>query len=207
LGCKRSQVQILSSRLKNKGFFFKNGLFSGQTSTPQIFGDFRGFLTADTTSGVLWCTEEAARMIRGIQEIPRVTPKFPDLPIPNLRNPLVENAEANYASEFYNRIVKLINDFDASLDNEHEVGIRLVNFGQTVVFHLEDIGFWNPSLIFFIGKTEDDEPVQLIQHVSQISILLRKLQRKDASKPKHKIGFHAPEQAAESNGPSAAIGP
>jgi hypothetical protein len=69
------------------------------------------------------------------------------------------------------------------------VGVRLVSFGQSVVFHLEQIGYWNPSLISFKGFTEDGEPVELIQHVSQISVLLTKLSRKDPTKPKKPIGF------------------
>ncbi len=95
----------------------------------------------------------------------------------------------NLASEFHSRLVEWINDFDSLLDQEHEVGVRLVSFGQTVVFHLGDIGYWNPSLISFMGKTEDGQTVKLIQHVSQISILLMKLERLDTTKPKKKIGF------------------
>jgi hypothetical protein len=53
----------------------------------------------------------------------------------------------------------------------------------------DDIGYWNPSLISFQGRTDDGQPVELIQHVSQISILLMKLKRPDPSKPKRKIGF------------------
>jgi hypothetical protein len=40
-----------------------------------------------------------------------------------------------------------------------------------------------------MGVTEDGNPVQLIQHVSQISVLLMKLPRKDTSKPKQPFGF------------------
>ncbi|MET0753727.1 MAG: DUF6173 family protein [Pyrinomonadaceae bacterium] len=97
----------------------------------------------------------------------------------------------NLASEFHKRLIKWINDFDSTLDQEHEVGVRLVSFGQTVVFHLFDISYWNPSLISFIGITNDGEPVELIQHISQISILLMKLKRLDTSKPKRKIGFRS----------------
>jgi hypothetical protein len=89
--------------------------------------------------------------------------------------------------------------FDATLDQEHEVGVRLVSFGQTVVFHLDDIGFWNPSLICFKGVTDDGSPVELIQHASQISVLLMKLCRKDPSKPKRRIGF-VPETGEDTNG-------
>ncbi len=64
-----------------------------------------------------------------------------------------------------------------------------MNFGQSITFHIEDIGYWNPSLITFTGQTETDEPVELIQHVSQISVLLMKLKRKDMQQPKRPIGF------------------
>ena len=99
-----------------------------------------------------------------------------DVKIP--RNPLVDVAEANYASEFHKRLVKWIGDFDAALDQAHEVGVRLVSFGQTVVFHLDRIDYWDPSLISFSGVTDDGTPVELIQHVSQISVLLMKLPRR-----------------------------
>lgn len=97
--------------------------------------------------------------------------------------------DPNYASEFYNRLVRLINDFNKSLDDNHEVGARLVNFGQTITFHIENIGFWNPSLICFNGYTENGDPIELIQHVTQISILLMKMKRLTTSEPKRPIGF------------------
>ncbi|MFA4911232.1 MAG: DUF6173 family protein [Desulfobacteria bacterium] len=112
-----------------------------------------------------------------------VTPAMPELP--KIQTP----TDPNLASEFHKRLVEWINDFDKSLDQDHEVGVRLVNFGQSVTFHLRDIGYWNPSLISFSGYTEQGEPVELIQHVSQISILLLKVKRQDTSQPKRPIGF------------------
>jgi len=110
-------------------------------------------------------------------------PVMPEIPhIEMLTNP-------NFASEFHKRLIEWINKFDKSLEQEFEVGVRLVNFGQSVTFHLQDIGYWNPSLISFSGHTEQGEPVELIQHVSQISILLLKVKRQDLSKPKRPIGF------------------
>ena len=99
--------------------------------------------------------------------------------------------DQNLADEFHKRLVNWINDYDSELDADHEVGIRLVSFGKTVTFHVEDIGYWNPSLISFHGKLENGDPVELIQHVIQISILLTKLPRLDPTKPKGKIGFLA----------------
>ncbi len=115
--------------------------------------------------------------------------KLEQISFPTIRNPLIENMEDNYASSFHNRLKEWISEFDDSLDQAHEVGVRLVSFGQTVVFHLEGMGYYNPSLISFHGHTEDGNPVELIQHVSQISLLLTKLQRKDPSSPKKPIGF------------------
>jgi hypothetical protein len=112
---------------------------------------------------------------------------------PEIRLPTVPiNTNPDHASEFHHRLIQWINDFHRSLDDQFEVGARLVNFGQTITFHIENIeniGYWNPSLISFTGQTEDGEPVELIQHVSQISILLMKMKRKDMQHPKKPIGF------------------
>ena len=105
--------------------------------------------------------------------------------------------DQNLADEFHRRLINWINDFHKSLDEEHEVGARLVNFGQTVTFHIEDISYWNPSLISFIGKNELGEPVELVQHVSQISILLVAMKRENIEKPKRPIGFASWEEFEE----------
>jgi hypothetical protein len=98
--------------------------------------------------------------------------------------------EENLASEFVRHIVEEIREYSATLDEAHEAGVRLVNFGQTVTFHLEKINYANPSLVYFSGTTMDTgDPVELIQHISQISILLMKIPRLHPGKP---IGFLAP---------------
>lgn len=114
-----------------------------------------------------------------------------------IRNVAVENIHANRASEFYRQLLDWVHDFDASLEATHEVGVRLVSFGQTVIFHLDALGYSNPSLISFSGKTENGDPVELIQHVSQISLLLMKLPRQNPEAPKKRIGFHAPQPEEE----------
>jgi hypothetical protein len=109
---------------------------------------------------------------------------------------VAELAKANMASQFYERLQFWIEDFDKSLDNEHEVGVKLVSFGQTVVFRVEKIGYHDPSLIVFHGQSEDDNPVTLVQHVSQISFLLTSLKRANPTEPKVPFGFH-PQRVRE----------
>jgi hypothetical protein len=102
---------------------------------------------------------------------------------------LAPSPDPNYASEFHKRLNTLINTFDSSLEQQYEVGIRLVNFGQEITFHLTELGYWNPSLITFKGVTDNEEPIELIQHVTQISILLMKVNRRNPNEPKRPIGF------------------
>jgi hypothetical protein len=94
----------------------------------------------------------------------------------NVRNPIdmhsatMESILDHHARGVAGHIFDKIRAYDATLDKAHEVGVRIVSFGQTVIFHLEDVECTDPSLICFTGKTGDGDPVELIQHVSQISI-------------------------------------
>ena len=84
-------------------------------------------------------------------------------------------------------IRKYVQEFEARLDAEHEVGVRLVSFGNVVVFHAEQIEFSRPHLVTFSGTTPEGEHVQLIQHVSQLSFLLKAVPK--LGKEPRRIGF------------------
>lgn len=86
--------------------------------------------------------------------------------------PQIDFGHRDNADGFYERLTDYIINFEKELDEAHEVGARLVSFGQAITFHIEDLGYWNPSLITFSGRLDDGSPVKLIQHVSQISVLL-----------------------------------
>lgn len=80
-----------------------------------------------------------------------------------------------------------VREFEAELDDDHEVGARLVSFGNAIQIHVQSIGFTAPFLITFSGVTEKGDAVRLIQHVSQLSFLLVSL-KKIADTP-YRIGF------------------
>ncbi|MBP3954944.1 hypothetical protein J8F10_06570 [Gemmata sp. G18] len=120
------------------------------------------------------------------------TPSFNTDMLKNIKPLAQQIAEVNYASKFYKHLGEMIREFDARLDAEHEVGARLVNFGPSLTFHITGLGYQNPSLIIFYGITEDGNPIELIQNVSQINVLLMKLPKLDPSKPKHRFGFKPP---------------
>ena len=95
----------------------------------------------------------------------RIVPSFsPDL--------LKPSKSLNPAEWMHERIVSTINDFEKELDSDHEVGARLVSFGSDVTFNIDDVGYWGPDMIIFHGVSADGKKVQLLQHVSQLSVLL-----------------------------------
>lgn len=98
-------------------------------------------------------------------------------------------AEENYADKFCKELVNRINEFNSKLDNDKQVAIRLVSFGQNITLIVNSLGYKNPSLVYFRGVTENGDPVELIQHISQISFLLLATQRKSPEQPKRPIGF------------------
>jgi len=132
--------------------------------------------------------EAARKLMAGIQ-LPAF-PAAPVLPQPfNLK--LLE--DPNHAKAFRERLEELVRDFEQSLDDAHDVGATIANFGQAVTIYVESIGYWNPSLMIFHGATGVGGRVKLIQHVSQISIMLVALPRRDPSQPKRPIGFRREE--------------
>lgn len=59
--------------------------------------------------------------------------------------------DPDLASDFYERLDAWIREFESNLDEDHDVGVRLVSFGQALFLHLADITWWNPALIRFDG--------------------------------------------------------
>lgn len=110
--------------------------------------------------------------------------------VQDLQKAVNDEKNSALASGYYERLLEMIKDFDADLDEDHEVGMKLVTFGQTVQFHVENLGYYNPGLIRFFGFTETGEDIELIQHISQISFLLMAVKRLNPEEPKKPIGFN-----------------
>jgi len=77
----------------------------------------------------------------------------------------------------YKAIREYFEQFEAELETGQEIAIRLASFGNEVDFRLEKIGFTLPSIITFIGVTDVGERIQLVQHVSQLSYMLRAVEK------------------------------
>ncbi len=101
----------------------------------------------------------------------------------------------NAAKWTYERLVDYINDFEKDLDDNHEIGARLVSFGSTITFHIQDIGYWGPDIISFTGVDDNSQKVQLIQNTSQLSVLLIAVAKKEDKA--RRIGFELKEKIAD----------
>lgn len=104
--------------------------------------------------------------------------------------------QLNPASWAYERIVRSIIDFEEKLDPDKEIGARLVSFTSSEIIHVEDVGYWGPDIIKFYGTNADGDAVELLQHMSQLSILLVAV---TPQKEPRRIGFVLKERLDEEN--------
>lgn len=96
------------------------------------------------------------------------------------------NARSNPFTGTCKAVRASIEEFEAGLDAEHELSMQLVTFGSTVTIRPERVGFSTANVITFHGMTDDGEKINLVQHVSQVSMML-KATKKLAAKPRRVV--------------------
>jgi hypothetical protein len=104
---------------------------------------------------------------------------------------------ASPAQWMYARIAQAIVAFEKQLDQQHEVGFHLVNIAGDQTMHVLDVGYWAPDLILFFGRAADGSPMQLMQHVTQVSLLLVAARKPENEEPR-RIGFDILRRVEES---------
>lgn len=109
----------------------------------------------------------------------------------NLFKQMAHNEEVKYgyANIFYEQLVERIKKFDNSIDEDFEVGVKLVSYGNIFQFRLTGLGYQNPHLMIFKGVLDDNSPIELLQHITQVNFVLIKLKKLEPDEPKRKIGF------------------
>lgn len=89
----------------------------------------------------------------------------------------------------YQRIILYIQNFEEQLDNEHEVAMGFTG-SDAGVLRIEGIGYFDPDIVTFYGTDSDGAKTQLIQHVSQLNVILRAMPRQeDDEDAPYRIGF------------------
>jgi hypothetical protein len=102
-----------------------------------------------------------------------------------LQEPAQRKSPAQWA---YERIILYIQNFEKQLDNDHEVGLGFAG-GETGVIKIEGLGYYDPDIITYYGTNDAGMKTQLIQHVSQLNVMLMASPKTvDQSEP-NRIGF------------------
>ena len=108
--------------------------------------------------------------------------------------------EAKSPAEWaYERLILYIQNFEEQLDNEHEIAMGFTG-GDAGVLRIEGIGFFDPDIVTFYGTDMGGAKTQLIQHVSQLSVLLRALPKQPEAPEPNRIGFRLAEDLEKNDG-------
>lgn len=97
--------------------------------------------------------------------------------------------EAHQAGGMFEHLATQWEDFQSSLKEDEEIGACLASFGQVVVIRVEAIGYHNPHMMVIYGVDDSDgQQVRLVQHLHQLSLLLKVLKVKPGQQAR-RIGF------------------
>lgn len=125
-----------------------------------------------------------ARVVHTAPDAPKTAELMP-LPEAIAAESIEEKSPAQWA---YERLILYINNFEEQLDDEHEVAMGFTG-GDAGVLRIEGIGYFAPDIVTFYGRDEDEARTQLIQHVSQLNVMLRALPKAPEVEEPRRIGF------------------
>lgn len=113
------------------------------------------------------------------------TPESLPLPAAMTREPVEDKSPAQWA---YERLVLYIQNFEQQLDADQEVALGLTG-GEAGVLRIEGLGYFAPDILTFYGHDDDGARTQLIQHVSQLNVMLVALPKDAEEEAPRRIGF------------------
>lgn len=108
-----------------------------------------------------------------------------DIPESVAKKPVGQKSPAEWA---YERLILYIQNFEEQLDNEHEVAMGFTG-GDAGVLRIEGMGFFDPDIVTFYGSDAGGAKTQLVQHVSQLNVMLRALPKEVEQEAPNRIGF------------------
>jgi hypothetical protein len=113
---------------------------------------------------------------------------MPELPVAQDAADATPKSPARWA---YERLVQYIRNFEAQLDNNQEVAMGFAG-SEAGVLRIEGLGYYDPDILTFYGRDEEGLKTQLVQHVTQLSMILRAIPKTTPEIPARRIGFHLP---------------
>lgn len=108
------------------------------------------------------------------------------------------------AESAYDRIIQYIREFERHLNADQEVAMGFAG-SEVGVLRIEGLGYVAPDILTFYGTDDSGMRNQLIQHVSQLSVMLQAKPKANPDDIPRRIGFrmHAGWSGGESGDGSA----
>ncbi len=108
-------------------------------------------------------------------------------PLPSgvVKKPLEQKSPAEWA---YERMVLYIKDFEEKLDSDHEVGMGFTG-GDVGTLKIQGMGYFAPDILTFHGEDPNGSKVQLVQHISQLNVMLVAATKDNEQAEPNRIGF------------------
>ena len=119
------------------------------------------------------------------------------LPAAVARKPQEQKSPAEWA---YQRLILYVQKFEEGLNADQEVAMGFAG-SDAGTLHIRGIGYFAPDMITFYGFDQKGQRTQLIQHVSQLNVMLKAAPKQQAEA--ERIGFRL-GAALEEEGSGAA---
>ena len=97
----------------------------------------------------------------------------------------LDSTAEQVAKYIYNEVI----NYQQNLPDQNDVALRIVQFNQSTIILVDSIGYIGYNLVKFVGKDNLGNPLELIQHISQLNFLLMVEQKPVPTAPKRQIGF------------------
>ncbi|MEH6519935.1 DUF6173 family protein [Sulfitobacter sp.] len=110
-----------------------------------------------------------------------------DQPVPKgvSDKPVEQKSPAQWA---YERTVLYLKKFEEALDDDHEVAMGFAGTDAGVL-KIEGMGYFDPDIVTFYGSDPAGAKMQLVQHVSQLSVVFRAAPKSAEAAEPNRIGF------------------
>ena len=97
-------------------------------------------------------------------------------------------AQKSPAQWAYERTVLYLKKFEEGLDDNHEIAMGFAGTDAGVL-KIEGMGYFDPDIVTFYGADPAGGRMQLVQHVSQLSVVFRALPKAVKTAEPNRIGF------------------
>jgi hypothetical protein len=97
----------------------------------------------------------------------------------------------NPAQYLFDNAIKKLRDFQSQLTENQEPAINLISSGAMLI-RIKGFSYENPDMFVFNGVDMAGNPVQILQHYTQLNMALVSVPKEVLTEPAYRIGFTAP---------------